>query len=186
MEKKTATHSSNLAWKIPWTEEPGRLQSMVSQRVGHDWVTNEQQHNKKRGNTWVYIDFSWGADVPRCWLIGAQLFLEHHWSIEARIGKKSPLRMRIPVTKDYVVTGNGRLYPKSQIRLIAPQGSRNTWDQPLCSRTWQDPENSAWIHVLPTIPSTMRSCELECPPINVRLSWKWPKIRKDTRETKQS
>ena len=33
-----APHSSTLAWKIPWTEEPGRLQSMGSQRVGHDWV----------------------------------------------------------------------------------------------------------------------------------------------------
>ena len=32
-----ATHSSSLAWKIPWTEEPGRLQSMGSHRVGHDW-----------------------------------------------------------------------------------------------------------------------------------------------------
>ena len=32
-------HSSTLAWKIPWTEEPGRLQSMGSQRVGHDWAT---------------------------------------------------------------------------------------------------------------------------------------------------
>ena len=36
LEKETATHSSTLAWKIPWTEEPGRLQSMGSQRVGHD------------------------------------------------------------------------------------------------------------------------------------------------------
>jgi len=35
-EKATATHSSTLAWKIPWTEEPGRLQSMGSLRVGHD------------------------------------------------------------------------------------------------------------------------------------------------------
>ena len=35
-----ATHSSTLAWKIPWTEEPGRLQSMGSLRVGHDWVTS--------------------------------------------------------------------------------------------------------------------------------------------------
>ena len=35
-----ATHSSILAWKIPWTEGPGRLPSMGSQRVGHDWVTN--------------------------------------------------------------------------------------------------------------------------------------------------
>ena len=34
------THSSTLAWKIPWTEEPGRLQSMGSLRVGHDWATS--------------------------------------------------------------------------------------------------------------------------------------------------
>ena len=36
LEKEMATHSSILAWKIPWAEEPGRLQPMVLQRVGHD------------------------------------------------------------------------------------------------------------------------------------------------------
>ena len=36
LEKGMVTHSSTPAWKIPWTEEPGRLQSMGSQRVGHD------------------------------------------------------------------------------------------------------------------------------------------------------
>ena len=36
LEKEMATHSSTLAWKIAWMEEPGRLQSMWSQRVGHD------------------------------------------------------------------------------------------------------------------------------------------------------
>jgi len=36
LEEKLAAHSSILAWKIPWTEEPGGLQSMVSQRVRHD------------------------------------------------------------------------------------------------------------------------------------------------------
>ena len=36
LEKAMATHSSTLAWKIPWTEEPGRLQSMGSLRVGHN------------------------------------------------------------------------------------------------------------------------------------------------------
>ena len=36
LEKEMVTHSSTLAWRIPWTEEPGRLQSMGSQRVGHD------------------------------------------------------------------------------------------------------------------------------------------------------
>ena len=39
-KKQTATRSSILAWEIPWTEEPGGLQSMGSQRVGHDWVNN--------------------------------------------------------------------------------------------------------------------------------------------------
>ena len=36
LEKEMAIHSSTIAWKIPWTEDPGRLQSMGSQRVGHD------------------------------------------------------------------------------------------------------------------------------------------------------
>ena len=40
MEKAMAPHSSTLAWKIPWTEEPGRLQSMGLLRVGHDWATS--------------------------------------------------------------------------------------------------------------------------------------------------
>ena len=40
LEKEMATHSSILAWKIPWTEGPGRLQSMGSQRVGHNWATS--------------------------------------------------------------------------------------------------------------------------------------------------
>ena len=40
LEKEMAAHSSTLAWKIPWTVEPGRLPSMGSQRVGHDWATS--------------------------------------------------------------------------------------------------------------------------------------------------
>ena len=40
MEKAMATHSNTLAWRIPWTEEPGRLQSMGSLRVRHDWATS--------------------------------------------------------------------------------------------------------------------------------------------------
>ena len=40
LEKAMAPHSSTLAWKIPWAQEPGRLQSMGSLRVGHDWATS--------------------------------------------------------------------------------------------------------------------------------------------------
>ena len=48
LEEEMATHSIILAWEVPWTEEPGRLQSMNSQRVRHDLAT-EQQH------TCVYV-----------------------------------------------------------------------------------------------------------------------------------
>ena len=47
LEKKMATHSSILTWKIPWTEEPGRLQSIGSQRVRHEWVTSLSQEATK-------------------------------------------------------------------------------------------------------------------------------------------
>ena len=44
LEKGKATHSSILAWRIPWTEEPGWLELMGLQRVGHDWVTNTHKY----------------------------------------------------------------------------------------------------------------------------------------------
>ena len=47
VEKEMTTHSSISAWTIPWTEEPGRLQSMGSQRVGHNWMT---KHSLSREN----------------------------------------------------------------------------------------------------------------------------------------
>ena len=44
LEEGKATHSSILAWRIPWTEEPGGLQSVGLQRVGYDWVTKQRAH----------------------------------------------------------------------------------------------------------------------------------------------
>ena len=47
LEKGMAAHSSTLAWKIPWTEEPGGLQPVGPQRAGHDWVTNTKPSKQK-------------------------------------------------------------------------------------------------------------------------------------------
>ena len=47
LEKEMAIHSSIIAWKIPWTEEPGRLQSMESRRVEYDLVTKEHLIDEK-------------------------------------------------------------------------------------------------------------------------------------------
>ena len=51
LEKEMATHSSVLAWRIPWIEETGGLQSMGSHRVGHNWVTKQQQQGKPLGHS---------------------------------------------------------------------------------------------------------------------------------------
>ena len=53
LEEEMTTHSSILAWRIPWTEEPSRLQSMGSQRVRHDRATNAHTHNKDNDTCFV-------------------------------------------------------------------------------------------------------------------------------------
>ena len=65
LEKEMATHSSALAWKIPWMEKPGRLQAMGLQRVGHDWATSlsfpfliiNQKIDNLKCNKWRFMCF---------------------------------------------------------------------------------------------------------------------------------
>ena len=64
-----ATHSSMLAWRIPWTEETGRLESIGLQRVGHDWSDWAHRHI-----TSVYISISQLTPLPFCSL-GAHAFI---------------------------------------------------------------------------------------------------------------
>ena len=47
LDEGMATHTSIIAWRMPWTEEPGRLQSLGSQRVGHDW-SDLAMHTRKK------------------------------------------------------------------------------------------------------------------------------------------
>ena len=71
LEKEMATHSSILAWEIPWTEEPGGLQSMGSHRVGHDWA---HQHQKQ--HCILMTPFS---PVLWVWFLGAEGISEAHF-----------------------------------------------------------------------------------------------------------
>ena len=59
LKKGMAIHSSILAWRIPWTEKPGGLQSIGLQRIGHDWATNTHTHTHTHTDTqysilWIY------------------------------------------------------------------------------------------------------------------------------------
>ena len=85
MEKAMAPHSSTLAWKIPWKEEPGRLQSMGSPRVGHDWATSLSlftfmHWRRKWQPTPVFLP---GESQGRGSLVGCRLWgltVGHDWS----------------------------------------------------------------------------------------------------------
>ena len=75
-EKAMAPHSSTLAWKIPWTEEPGRLQSMGSLRVRHDWVTSLSRFTFMhwRRKWWPTPVFLPGESQGRRSLVGCRLW----------------------------------------------------------------------------------------------------------------
>ena len=85
VEKAMAPHSSTLAWKIPWMEEPGRLQSMGSLRVGHDWVTSLSlftfmHWRRKWQPTLVFLP---GESQGQGSLMGCRLWgrrVRHDWS----------------------------------------------------------------------------------------------------------
>ena len=66
-EKAMAPHSSTLAWRIPWTEEPGRLQSMGSRRVEHDWATSLSRIGEGNGNPLQCSCLENPRDRGACW-----------------------------------------------------------------------------------------------------------------------
>ena len=73
LEKEMATHSSILAWKIPWREEPGMLQSVGSQRVRHDWATSLHFNTCHFSlyflrDSWYLSSFSCAYLPPECLL----------------------------------------------------------------------------------------------------------------------
>ena len=66
LQEGMATHSSILAWEIPWTENPGGLQSIRSQRIGHDWAAKQQQR--------LVWTIKKGVNSHRClWIRRAQI-----------------------------------------------------------------------------------------------------------------
>ena len=86
LEKGMATHSSILAWRIPWTEEPGGLQSMELQRVGHHWETNTFTfHFSGFNSVPVKCMCTWKLKL---WLVWKQLFVDE---IEFKISRKITL-----------------------------------------------------------------------------------------------
>ena len=97
LEKAMAPHSSTRAWKIPWTEEPGRLQSMGSQRVGHVWATS--LHSPLSSSP-VHHAYSDPTSLVCDWCFIASEYLS--WNLLKKIDKqvrKCSLRGKLKVTQ---------------------------------------------------------------------------------------
>ena len=90
LKKGMATHSSILAWRIPWTEEAGGLQPMGSQRVGHNWATNTslkmyEIDRQSRFNAWDRVlragalKWPWGMGWGGRWVQDGEHTYTHGW-----------------------------------------------------------------------------------------------------------
>ena len=132
LEKEMATHSSILAWRIPWTEEPGRIQSMGLQRAGHDWRTNIFTFNRLLQHGWKHISYltdSWFLLNQEFWgsLAGSSgwesLLRFHSWCklglhyLKAWPGLEDPLPRRFIYAVLVVGRGtqflNARAFPQA-------------------------------------------------------------------------
>ena len=91
LEKEMATHSSILAWRIPWTEEPGGLQSMGSQRVRHDLATKPPipGYIKETENSRI-SNYSWWSDLCKDYIYWKDMWGFENYLIIS-IGKKEHL-----------------------------------------------------------------------------------------------
>ena len=99
LEKETATHSSTLAWKIPWTDEPDRLQSMGSQRVGHDWATSLSLYEITRLNGNYHMSAPSKQETQRTmtsFLFGSCESRELPFCSKCSIRKQPPWREKPP------------------------------------------------------------------------------------------
>ena len=78
LEKEMVTHSSTLTWKIPWTEEPGRVQSMGSQRVGHCWAFSLTMLIGDPEHPWEHpcVVSVYNSDISA----GQKELMSSHWS----------------------------------------------------------------------------------------------------------
>ena len=119
-----APHSSTLAWAIPWAEEPGRLQSMGSQRVGHDWATSPSlfpfmHRRRKWQSTPVFLpgeSQGWGA-----WWASVYGVTQSRTRLK-RLSSSSSMQLCISLVHAYMLQvyawwGRGCLQKRSSVNL---------------------------------------------------------------------
>ena len=130
LEKAMAPHSSTFAWKIPWIEEPGRLQSMGSLRVGLDWATSLSlftfMHWRKWQPTPVFLP---GESQGLGSLVGFRLWgrrVRHDWSDLAVAETASQITWKISLEVNII---NHISYPFLKLMFLEKWSNSTCWRQ---------------------------------------------------------
>ena len=126
LEKGMTTHSSIFAWRIPWTEEPGGLQSMGSQRVGHDWTANTLTSHRQSVSQSVQL-------LSRVWLFAAP------WITQAELKVNTGTRVWSEVSLA-MLWDLGHIEPQSWLLMALPV---------LLSAASVNIHKSCWVFIKP-------------------------------------
>ena len=160
LEKEMATHSSTLAWKIPWMEEPRGLQSMGLQRVRHNWATSligdKHIQNKGPGATPLYVWQMAGRKDMAIFVIWGRKRLSSIGSIDVRLSHQLPGKPAAGAGGKHV--GSYWLSP-----MIQKIGQWREWSGDWSSRGWTENKKTAILNGL-TMHSTplYPACPLPC------------------------
>ena len=141
LEKEMVTHSSILAWRIPWTEEPGRLQSTGSQRVGHDWATSLSLfHFMPSLSCGMWDLVPWPRIEPGAPTLG-------RWSFSQWTNREAPARwiLNLWTSREVCLFASLLFYFWEKAESL--QSSKQAIDQFLCLWIWHlysDPDSSTY------------------------------------------
>ena len=122
-----AMHSNTLAWRIPWTEEPGGLQSMGSQRARHDWATSLYGLSSSHVEIWELHNKEGG--IPKNWCF---------WTVVLEKTLNSPLQIKI---KSVSLKGN-KMDAEAKASILWPT-DMNSWligKDPKAGKDWREKE----------------------------------------------
>ena len=161
LEKKTAIHSSILAWRTPWTEEPGVLQSMGSQRVRHGWATEQQlNHYFSRiqiSSNWSSLDSQQHVSHFLEWLFESQLVF-FSINVDAYlISIRSWTLVLFPNSGGASPSGLVSSKAFTPVMVAPPLAQTLVSSRPLCSK----PNSPAWGACLLSIRGRFHVCRME-------------------------
>ena len=142
LEKSMATHTIIVVWRIPWTDEPGRLQSIWSERVGHNWSDLACTHSIIKAMVFPVVIWMWELDYKESWALKNWCF----WIVVLEKTLESPFDCKesqpINPKGNQSWTFLGRIDVEVEIPVLWPPDAKNwlIWKDPDAGEDWRQAE----------------------------------------------